>query len=73
MAGKGLGRAHAIGARGKVHWGWFLKFKGRSMIVVLACGKATGCSSTSIYSKSKVNCPACLKKAKQDPGLIKGK
>ena len=72
MAGRGLGRAHAVGARGRVHWGWFFKLKRRPMKVILACGRSVECSGPSVYSASKVNCPACLKKAKEDPKIIKG-
>ena len=73
MKGKTLGPAVAVASKGRIHWGWFLKFGGRRMRVAFACGKGATCSGPSIFSGSKVNCPGCLAKAKADPGLIKGK
>ena len=73
MKDKSLGPAVAVAWKGRIHWGWFVKFGGRQMRVLLVCGKTAGCSGPSIFSGSKVNCPGCLAKAKAHPGLIKGK
>ena len=73
MKGHSLGPAVAVASKGRIHFGWFLKFPGRRITIPLACGKVARCAGPSVFSGSKVNCPACLAKAKADPGLIKGK
>ena len=66
-------RAVPIRAHGNIHWGWFVKVRGRGLTTVTACGLTASCCGSSKMSTSAVRCAKCKRAAKLHPDLIKGK